>query len=95
MLVKVLNMHDLHPDKRALRGFVRIDRATKWGNPFKISRTMDRDEVCQRYEAWFEQQPELIAALPEIANAIAVLCWCAPKRCHGDFLVRRANAHTE
>lgn len=72
-------------------GQVRIDRATKWGNPFVIGRDGTRDQVCDKYEAWFETQPHLIAALPEIAAADAVLCWCAPLRCHGDFLVKRSR----
>ena len=40
---------------------VRIDRATKWGNPFRISPDGTRETVITRYAPWLIQQPELLA----------------------------------
>lgn len=83
--VRVLNMKlDKIPTDA-----VRIDRRSKWGNPFVIGRDGTRDEVCDKYEAWFETSG-LAAFLHEIRGRDLV-CWCAPARCHGCFLLRRAN----
>ena len=67
-----------------------VGRPSKWGNPFAIGADGDRDEVCDRYEAWFTVQPHLIAALPELRGKDLV-CFCAPLRCHADFLLKLAN----
>lgn len=65
-------------------------RGSKWQNPFKIPRDGDRDQVVGLYEAWVLEQPELVAALPELRGK-DLLCWCAPERCHGEVLLRLAN----
>ena len=63
---------------------VYIGRPSKWGNPFVIGRDGTRDDVIARYEAWLLEQPELVAALPELAGK-TLGCWCAPRACHGTF----------
>ena len=42
------------------------------------------------YHRWLLQQPNLLAALPELRGKDLV-CWCAPERCHGDILIELAN----
>jgi len=74
--------------KRA-RYDVYIGRPGKWGNPFQIGRDGTREQVIARYERWLSEQPELLAALPELAGK-TLGCWCAPKVCHGDVLARLA-----
>lgn len=69
---------------------IRIDRSTKWGNPFRIGRDGTREEVIAKYEAWIQTQPALMAALPELRGKV-LGCWCAPRACHGDVLSRLAN----
>lgn len=76
--------------KRA-RGDVYVGRPSKWGNPFTIGRDGTRQEVIGRYERWLLTQPELLAALPDLAGK-TLACWCAPRPCHGDVLARLANA---
>ncbi len=73
---------------------VLIDRTSKWGNFFIIGIDGDRDEVCDKYEAWFFTQPQLIADLPELVGKV-IGCWCKPKRCHGDFLVKQVRKYLE
>jgi hypothetical protein len=70
---------------------VYIGRPSKWGNPFVIGRDGTREDVIAKYEAWLLEQPELLAALPELAGK-TLGCWCAPRACHGDVLARLANA---
>lgn len=69
---------------------VRIDRATKWGNPFVIGRDGDRAMVIAKHAAWIRTQPDLMAALPELRGKV-LACWCAPEACHGHTLAALAN----
>ena len=66
-------------------GDVRIDRRTKWGNPFRIGRDGTREEVVARYRAYVRSRPDLTGALPELRGK-RLLCHCAPLPCHGDVL---------
>lgn len=66
---------------------VYIGRGSKWGNPFMIGRHGSREEVISKYESYIMNRPDLIKALPELIDKI-LGCWCSPKFCHGDILVR-------
>jgi len=68
---------------------VRIDRASKWGNPFRIGADGDRAEVIRKYRAWVVGQAELMAALGELRGK-RLGCWCSPLPCHGDVLAELA-----
>lgn len=72
---------------------VYIGRYSKWGNPFRIGSDGTREEVIRRYERYLAQQPQLLADLPELRGK-TLGCWCAPQACHGDVLLRLANAMT-
>lgn len=69
---------------------VYIGRPSRFGNPFVIGRDGTREEVIAKYRAWIMTQPDLLAALPELRGQ-DLLCWCAPKPCHGDVLLELAN----
>ena len=66
---------------------VYIGRPSKWGNPFVNGEDGNRDAVIALYETWIRQQPDLMAALPELRGK-TLGCWCAPQACHGDVLIR-------
>lgn len=78
-----------------LRDVVRIDRRTKWGNPFIIGKdgNRNREEVIAMYREWIHkpEQAHLIAALPELKGK-KLGCWCAPLACRGDVLVAMVEA---
>lgn len=69
---------------------IRIDRATKWGNPFRIGPDGTRAEVIEKYREWIAGQPDLLAALPELRGK-RLGCWCSPLPCHGDVLAELAE----
>lgn len=75
---------------REARGAVRIDRASRWGNPFIIGKDGDRKKVIEQFLD--------MVLLPANQHNISGLrgktlaCWCAPDACHGDVLLRIANA---
>lgn len=67
---------------------IRIDRKSKWGNPFKTTNDSDaeRNRVCDEHMSWLCEQTELLNDLHELVGK-RLGCWCAPKRCHGDNLI--------
>ena len=66
---------------------VYIGRPSKWGNPFEIGPDGTRTEVIEKYEAWLRMQPNLMNEILELDGKI-LGCWCSPKPCHGEVLVR-------
>jgi hypothetical protein len=73
------------------RHHVYIGRPSKWGNPFVVGKHGARRECIALYESWLREKAELFAALDELRGMV-LGCWCAPRPCHGDVLVRLANA---
>lgn len=69
---------------------VYIGRPSKWGNPFAVGYDGTREEVIQKYETWLRGQPALMAAVKSL-RGLTLGCWCRPKMCHGDVLVRIAE----
>ena len=64
-----------------------IGRPSKWGNPFMIGKDGNRRDVIDKYREWILQQPNLLHDLGELEGKI-LGCWCAPKECHGDILIK-------
>lgn len=60
---------------------------SKWANPFPMKNESEREEVVNRYYHHLTTNADLLEALPELKGKILV-CWCAPKECHGDHLQR-------
>ena len=69
---------------------VRIDRKTRFGNPFLMKSEDERDAVCKAYRGHLEAKPDLVADAGELAGKV-LICWCHPLRCHGDQLAELAN----
>ena len=92
----VKHTSDLH---RAGYAVMRIDRSSPYGNPFAMRDEQDRARVIDAYRAYIASKPALVARLrAEITQAgagkrgVALVCWCAPKACHGDVLKELVNA---
>jgi len=69
---------------------VYIGRPSKWGNPFVIGRDGTREEVIEQYRTWIQEQPDLIASIPELRGK-RLGCFCSPLPCHGDILAKLAD----
>jgi len=73
--------------------YVRVDRGSEWGNPFIMTRMteQERSRVCDLFEVYaiwrLSVQPEWLTPL----RGKHLACWCAPKRCHAETLLRLAN----
>ena len=81
---------------------VYIGRPSKWGNPFTHiddRRTAakyivsNRDEAVAKYEEYIlkGEGQHLLADLHELRGK-TLGCWCHPKSCHGDVLLKLANS---
>ncbi len=81
-------------ERDPLAEVVHVDRGSNWGNPFIMRGASDeeRDRVIHLftlYAAWrLSIEPDWLKPL----RGKVLGCWCAPKRCHGDILLRLANA---
>lgn len=69
---------------------VYIGRPSKWGNPFSIGKDGTRKEVIEKYERYILKNKELLNDLHELEDKV-LGCWCKPKSCHGDILVKLVN----
>jgi hypothetical protein len=86
---KVLNMY--HTGKKVPEGAVYIGRPTKWGNTFEIDKDGTREEVVAKYEKWLRNNPKLLEEAKSELRGKDLICWCAPRPCHGDVLLRLIN----
>ena len=66
---------------------VYIGRPGKWGNPFSIGKDGTREDVIKKYEEWIRNNSKLLNDLHELKGKI-LSCWCVPKACHGDILIK-------
>jgi hypothetical protein len=69
---------------------VYVGRGSKWGNPFRIGADGDRATVIAAHARWLRDQHDLLRALDELRGRDLV-CFCAPRACHADLLLRLAN----
>ena len=72
-------------------GSVYIGRPSKWGNPFSIGKDGTREEVIAKYLGWILTHPEKMEDAQRELQGRNLVCFCAPKACHGDILLRIAN----
>lgn len=70
---------------------VYIGRGSLFGNPFKIGIDGTREEVIEKYKEYFDDKIR-----KDMRFRISVFdlkgkilgCWCKPKCCHGDIIVK-------
>lgn len=64
---------------------VYIGRGSKWGNPYKIGKHGNRNEIIEKYRKYIMSKPELLSDLKELEGK-TLGCFCKPEKCHGDIL---------
>ena len=90
---------------------VKIDRTTKWGNPFPVTPELTREQSIALYEKMMAgkpakdgpltvaQQRETRALILDNVGELAgknLACWCSlDGPCHGDVLLKLANSRTK
>lgn len=70
---------------------VRIHRPSRFGNPYRVGRDGTQPEVVDKYRAWIQTQPALLAQVPALRGK-RLGCLCPGHPCHGDVLVELADA---
>ena len=76
---------------------VYIGRGSKWGNPYSHKEgtlaeevVESRTEAIKKYEEYLLSNEDLMSSLSELKGKV-LGCWCKPKSCHGDILLKYAN----
>lgn len=103
MTDRVVNLRDFRcPQSRGgfnlPRDVVRIDRPSRWGNPYKIGAVTEagtkitRDVALTLYRAWLTGRCEGDPTFLYPLRRKRLACWCAPLPCHGDILVEFIEA---
>ncbi len=70
---------------------VRIDRSSKYGNPFLLGMDGNRDEVCDAFELhYLPHKPSIGKDLKTLRGKV-LICHCYPERCHGNCLCDLVN----
>ncbi len=77
---------------------VYIGRPSEWGNPFSDKentlaemKVSSREEAIACFEELVKRDSKFIERIKTVLRGKILGCWCAPKACHGDVLVRIAN----
>ena len=73
---------------------VRVDRRSRWGNPFVMRNGSEeeRNRVCEEFEEMVKNwPPSKIVEMKRALKGKNLACWCSPKKCHADTLLRIAN----
>lgn len=65
---------------------IRIDRSSKWGNPFEVGKDGERDFVVESYAQYFDRKLSLHRPVSELDGKV-LGCWCYPETCHGLVLL--------
>jgi hypothetical protein len=80
---------------------VYVGRGSKWGNPYSHKEgtlaeyvVESRREAVQKFEEYLLSNEELMGSLSELKGK-TLGCWCKPKSCHGDILLRYANGPSQ
>ena len=86
----VLNKHHGNIPENAIY----IGRGSKWGNPFPLHKDTNREEVLEKYKKYLTQMIQTnqytLEDLASLHNQDLV-CFCAPKLCHGYPLEKAAK----
>lgn len=58
-----------------------------WANPFKVTEEETNEIVCEKYENYIRSKPELMNQLSTLVGK-KLACWCVPKPCHTQILIK-------
>ena len=73
------------------REAVYIGRGSPYGNPFVIGKDGTRNEVIAKYRDYLLSNPDLLSMVKSNLRGEDLVCFCAPRPCHGDILLEIAN----
>lgn len=65
-----------------------------FGNPFVIGKDGDREDCIRKYEEYIRAEiarDNLVKLAVKCLFTLTLGCWCSPKPCHGDILLKIAE----
>jgi hypothetical protein len=72
---------------------VKVDRTTRWGNPFVMAHEGTRAMAVDNFRRDAEAQAKVYPGFYEPLRGKNLACWCKPGvPCHADVLIELANA---
>lgn len=75
---------------------VKVDRSTRWGNPFRPTKSTPVEKTIEKFGEWIAKDSdgkELAREAKEQLKGKNLACWCPLQGpCHADFLLRIANS---
>lgn len=93
-MIYVIHHRD-KPDYERRMPLVYVGRGSPLGNPYKIGEFGTRAEAIAKYSTWLDYQITIdpvvedeLRRIEALDNAgdVALVCWCAPKRCHAEVI---------
>ena len=81
----IINKYNCSNEER--RNSVYIGRGSKWGNPFIIGLHGNREEVIEMYKKHI--MPKFTHKELLELKGKNLMCYCAPKKCHGNVLLEK------
>lgn len=111
MTIRIGNQHQPNALNQTIREQLRnvellvvsCGRGSPLGNPYRMTHEATRDEVCDKYQAWFDDQlsrtdneafHSYLGSIEMAANIgdVHLMCWCAPQRCHCETIKGHLDA---
>lgn len=98
-MIKVVNVKDFgnvdcwNKEKGVV--YIRVDRSSVLGNPFKMNSEAQREAVIVKYKDYFRKEVKKegdfrkeVIRLYKIAKKYDLYlgCWCSPKKCHAEVI---------
>lgn len=89
---QILNAHAVGTQ---VPGAVYVGRISKtdtgpWGNPVKVSEETPRGQAVLGYLDYLRENPQVLEAARRELAGRDLICWCAPRPCHGGVLAHVA-----
>ncbi|MGL4949302.1 MAG: DUF4326 domain-containing protein [Anaeroplasmataceae bacterium] len=99
--VRIINLKTYKPFTEET--LVKVDRTSVLGNPFYLKTEADRSSVIFKYNNYIIDKikccdEKIITELNRILllckkGDVALGCWCTPKECHSDILLKLLEWH--
>jgi len=65
-----------------------IGRGSVFGNPFRIGKDGNREEVIKKYEQWVRKSNIIMSEIYYLPEDAILGCFCKPQACHGDIIIK-------
>lgn len=74
-------------------GSIYIGRGSPFGNPFQIGKDGDRTTVLNKFKTYLYTNHQLRQLVLATLPGNDLVCFCAPKPCHGDIYINFINSY--